>query len=368
MSNKIDKAILEQSTQEAAEKMAEKTERKDAQDFIDQTKKELKERNPRATNDLIDLVNLIVVTYQEKTILMGGMKDFANAFIEKAAEGNGTRYIKHYLTKNKDFDPNKFIPDRLDPTFFSVEFIKFKNDNGNLATGSEQKMWSFTFREKDLITYFLTGQLNKFIAEQILAKIGDSVIVYIYDKVLKAITNTAGKGKTLNGNAANLFDCLTMELLPEIEQMKLNSADYNVDPTLTEAIDASHTADLIMLVSPKVNTMLNSHIMSQLFNSQKIELTNYVGTIHVPNRQFNFAGDTVTTQAANYIGDDKIIIIDKRNYFKLVNFLEVGGSQEFVNNITRLNVFHLWLAQGYLPWGKVLTYNNANLTVSPSNP
>lgn len=368
MSKTVDQEILEQSTQEAAEKMAKKTDRKDAQDFIDQTKKELKDRQPRATDDLINLVNLIVVTYQEKTILMGGMKEFANSFIEKAEEGNGTRYIKHFLAKNRDFEPDKFIPTTLTKPYFKVEFIKFKDDAGNLANGSEQKMWDYTYRTADLITYFLNGQLNKFIADQILAKIGDSVIVYMYDKVLKAITSTTGKGKTVNGNAANLFDCLTMELLPEIEQMKLNSADYNVDPTLTEAIDASKTNDLIMLVSPKVNTMLNSHIMSQLFNSKKIELTNYVGSIHVPNRQFDFAGNTVTTKTANYISDDKVIVIDKRNYFKLVNFLETGGSQDFVNNMTRLNVFHLWLAQGHLPWGKVLTYNNANLTVSPSNP
>ena len=363
--NPVDAQALQDAANQAAQQQAQQQGVADAQQHVNQMKAGVKANQNKAVNDLVDLVNLIVTTYQENTILKDGMTGFADSFIEKAAEGNGTRYIKHFLSKGRDFDPNKFIPDQFSTPQFKVEFIRFKKDNGDLADGSEQKVWDIVYRKADLITYFLSGQLNEFISEQILAKIGDSVSVYLYNKVMTALTTTAGKGKEIAGAAANLFDCLTTEILPAIEQMKLNSNEFNTDPNLTEAIDASHKDDLIMLVSPTVYTILNSHIMSQLFNSAKLDLYNYVGQIHVPNRKFNFAGDTINTEADNYIPDNKVIIIDKRNFYKLVTFLEVSGSQEFVNNMSHLSVMHLWLAEGYLPWGKVLTYTNQALTVKP---
>lgn len=359
----VNKEILRQSTLNAVNQM--KGENQSAQDFVDNLKAEV--RAGRATAQLIDLTNLIVATYQEETILKSGMNEFAQMFIEKADDGNGSRFIKHYGKPPRDMD-GKFIPDKLTVAKFDVEFVKFKEDNDQLAVGSEKKMWDMTYMKSDLITYFLTGQLSTFIEKQLLSQIDDAPIPYFYDKVMKALVDTAGKGKTINGVETNLFDCLTMELFPAIEDMKQNSSDYNVDPTLDAAIDASHKDNLVMIVSPKVQTMLNSHIMSQLFNSKKIDVYNYVGHVHVPNRKFDFGQDTIVTTADNYIDDDTIIVLDKKWFFKVVTMLSVKGSQEFVNNMSTLSVLHVWTAQKHIKWGKVLTYKNANLTTSPSNP
>jgi len=46
--------------------------------------------------------------------------------------------------------------------------------------------------------------------------------------------------------------------------------------------------------------------------------------------------------------------------------LKTPGGDYYPTNMANLQVLHHWLAAGYLPWGKVLTYKSSNLTVSPS--
>ena len=343
------------------------------QQFVDDLKETLI-RNPkdtRAVSQLQDLTSLIVLTYNQQTILKSGMLEFVNTFFEESNPnlGNGKRFIKSFILKANDFDPNKFIPTQTDPEKFKVQFIKFKNEQtGALMPNSEQKLWSITYRTSDLITYLINGQLTEFIENQVIGYLSHSMTVHLYDRVMKAIVNTNGKGKHTAGTATNLFDCLTLEVFPDLKLMLQNTKDFNYDQTLTEAMDASKKEDLVLVCSPKVKVMLESHIMSQLFNQSKIDLKNYVGQIHVPNNEFDFAGDTVTTKATNYISDDKIIVFDRTNYLKFLTFLEQGGSQEFPLNLTHLDVEHLWSTYDYLGWGKVYTYTNANLTTSPANP
>lgn len=188
----------------------------------------------------------------------------------------------------------------------------------------------------------------------------------MYDFILRKLVDTTNKGKTLAGTAQNMFDAFTTEIFPECEKMLLNSNQYNVQTALTEAIDASQKEDLIMLMSPKTHTILKSNIMSQLFNSAKIDIFNYVGQIHIPNNKFTFNGATVGVEANQYIEENKIIVIDRKNYFRALTMLEASGRQDFPLNMSTLEVLHRWLATGYLPWGKVFTYTNNNLNNSPS--
>lgn len=361
---------LKKTTQEVF-KAAAKEKGVDPQKFVDDLKENLRENQHdlRAISTLTDLVNLIVITHQEKTILMNNMYSIVSEFMEEPRDdnGNGRRYIKHFLQKPNQWEPNKFIPDSLDTPKFKVNFIKFKDDQGNLLPNSKQVRFDITYQQSQLITYFINGKLTEFIETQILEKIGDSVIVYLYDMVMKALINTNGKGKTINGQAGDLFTALTTELLPELRKMKQNSNKYNVDLNLTQAIDASNKEDLIMLVSPRVMTILESNVMSQLFNSSKLDIKDYVGKIYTTNNKFNFDGDTVSVDDEQYIDDNTIIVIDKRNFLKMLKMLEVSGDQKFPLNMSELRVLHLWTTFGYLDWGKVLTYRNNNLTVSPSN-
>lgn len=345
----------------------------DAQSYVNDLREQVRSGSPRAISQLQDLVNLIVITYNEATILQPNMKEFINQFIDKPRDdnGNGRRYIKHFPRVPEDYNAGKFIPTSTSTPAFKVEFIKFKESNGTLAPMSVQKKYEIVYIQSDLITYFINSQLRTFIEEQILGQIQQSMEIFLYDYVMKKLvdtvqnTNQAKRGKLINSTKQNLFDCM-VELIAEVKKMKQNSSDYNVDSTLTEAIDASKTEDLILLVSPKVKAMFETEIITQLFNSANIQLDKHFGQIHVPNRQFNFSGDTVKVDSTSYIGDDTLIVIDRKNYLRILTMLKVPGGDYYPINMANLQVLHHWLAAGYLPWGKVLTYKSSNLTVSPS--
>lgn len=367
--------ILQNSIETAVEMKAGN---QDAQSYINDLRADVRSGSPRAISTLQDLVNLIVITYNEATLLKPNMKEFINQFIDEPRDdnGNGRRYIKHFPKVPTNYEIGKFIPTGTSTPQFKVEFIKFKEANGNLAPMSVQKKYEIVYIQSELITYFINSQLRTFIEEQILGQIQQSMEIFLYDYVMtklidtEAITNAgagnhAQRGKVVNGTGQNLFDCI-VELITHVKDMLQNSNTYNVDQTLTEAIDASKTEDLILLVSPKVKAMFETEIITQLFNSANIELNKHFGQIHVPNRKFTLTGNTVGVEAASYMPDNKLIVIDRKNYLRILTMLKVPGGDYYPINMANLQVLHHWLAAGYLPWGKVLTYKSSNLTVSPS--
>ena len=366
--------VLQNSIETAVEMKAGN---QDAQSYINDLRADVRSGSPRAISALQDLVNLIVITYNEATLLQPNMKEFINQFIDKPRDdnGNGRRYIKHFPRVPQNYDATKFIPTGTTAAAFKVEFIKFKTDTGTLAPMSVQKKYEIVYIQSDLITYFINSQLRTFLEEQILGQIQQSMEIFLYDYVMTKLVDTervqsgnnqhAQRGKVITSQKANLFECM-VELIAEVKKMKQNSSDYNVDQTLTEAIDASKTEDLILLVSPKVKAMFETEIITQLFNSANIQLDKHFGQIHVPNRKFVLTGNTATVEANSYIGDDRLIVIDRKNYLRILTMLKVPGGDYYPINMANLQVLHHWLAAGYLPWGKVLTYKSNNLTVSPS--
>lgn len=366
MSDTLDRSI------ETAVEM--KAGNQDAQSYVNDLREQVRSGSPRAISQLQDLVNLIVITYNEATILQPNMKEFINQFIDKPRDdnGNGRRYIKHFPRVPKDYNANEFIPTSTTANAFKVHFIKFKQDNGQLADMSVQKKYEIVYIQSQLITYFINSQLRTFIEEEILGQIQQAMEIYLYDYVMTKLVDTlntnnttAKRGKLLTGRGNNLFECI-VELITEVKKMKQNSNDYNVDSSLTEAIDASKTEDLILLVSPKIKAMFETEIITQLFNSANIQLDKHFGQIHVPNRKFVLTGSTATVAAESYIPDDRLIVIDRKNYLRILTMLEIPGGDYYPTNMANLQVLHHWLAAGYLPWGKVLTYKSSNLTVSPS--
>ena len=137
----------------------------DAQSYVNDLREQVRSGSPRAISNLQDLVNLIVITYNEATILQPNMKEFINQFIDKPRDdnGNGRRYIKHFPKVPQNYDITKFIPTQTTPPAFKVEFIKFKESNGSLATMSVQKIYEIVYVQSDLITHFITTQLTTFI-------------------------------------------------------------------------------------------------------------------------------------------------------------------------------------------------------------
>ena len=320
----------------------------DAQSYVNDLREQVRAGSPRAISQLQDLVNLIVITYNEATILQPNMKEFINQFIDKPRDdnGNGRRYIKHFPRVPKDYNANEFIPTTTTATAFKVHFIKFKNDQGNLDTLSVQKKYEIVYIQSQLITYFINNQLRTFIEEQILGQIQQAMEIYLYDYVMTKLVDTletngttAKRGKLITSNKTNLFECM-VELITEVKKMKQNSSDYNVDKTLSEAIDASKTEDLILLVSPKVKAMFETEIITQLFNSANIQLDKHFGQIHVPNRKFDLSGPTAKVQADSYIPDDRLIVIDRKNYLRILTMLEIPGGDYYPTNMANLQVLH----------------------------
>ena len=362
--------VLQNSIETAVEMQAGN---QDAQSYVNDLKADVRAGSPRAISRLQDLVNLIVITYNEATLLKPNMKEFINQFIDEPRDdnGNGRRYIKHFPKVPGNYDATKFIPTETTATAFKVEFIKFKTDTGTLAPMSVQKKYEIVYIQSDLITYFINNQLRTFIEEQILGQIQQSMEIFLYDYVMTKLIDTEpgnsqpNRGKIFTGTGNNLFECI-VELITQVKDMLQNSNTYNVDQTLTEAIDASKTEDLILLVSPKVKAMFETEIITQLFNSANIQLDKHFGQIHVPNRKFNLTGTTAKVETTSYIGDDKLIVIDRKNYLRILTMLKVPGGDYYPINMANLQVLHHWLAAGYLSWGKVLTYKSSNLTVSPS--
>lgn len=371
MSDTLDRSI------ETAVEM--KAGNQDAQSYVNDLREQVRSNSPRAISQLQDLVNLIVITYNEATILQPNMKEFINQFIDKPRDdkGNGRRYIKHFPRVPQNYDPNRFIPTGTTPNAFKVQFIKFKQDDGQLASMSVQKRYEIVYIQSDLITYFINSQLRTFIEEEILGQIQQAMEIYLYDYVMTKLVDTEAvnsgtqalqhpqRGKVLSGQGTNLFECI-VELIAEVKKMKQNSSDYNVDQNLREAIDASKTEDLILLVSPKIKAMFETEVITQLFNAANIQLEKHFGQIHVPNRKFVLTGTTATVAADSYMPDNKLIVIDRQNYLRILTMLEIPGGDYYPTNMANLQVLHHWLAAGYLPWGKVLTYKSNNLTVSPS--
>ena len=362
--------ILQNSIETAVEMQAGN---QDAQSYVNDLKADVRAGSPRAISRLQDLVNLIVITYNEATLLKPNMKEFINQFIDEPRDdnGNGRRYIKHFPKVPGNYEIGKFIPTGTSTPQFKVEFIKFKESDGSLAPMSVQKKYEIVYIQSELITYFINSQLRTFIEEQILGQIQQSMEIFLYDYVMTKLVNTEpgnsqpNRGKIFTGTGNNLFECI-VELITQVKDMLQNSNTYNVDQTLTEAIDASKTEDLILLVSPKVKAMFETEVITQLFNSANIELNKHFGQIHVPNRKFTLTGNTVGVEAASYMPDNKLIVIDRKNYLRILTMLKVPGGDYYPINMANLQVLHHWLAAGYLPWGKVLTYKSDRLTTSPS--
>lgn len=364
MSKKVERTPLQKETDAFID--ANKSANQTRKQYVEELREGVKNRNVKALDTLNDLKNLIVKKIQQETIL--NIRDeFLDKFVFNAPDGNGVHYIKHFIRPGKQFEKNKFIPDALTEFAQKSHFVQFKDNAGALMPNSRQWMWSVVIQKSELITYFLSGQMTEFIAKQINEQLDQSIKVYFYHNIMEFLKNIRNV-KTINGTATNLFDALTLEILPEINKMKLNSNAYNIDQTWTDAIDASKKSDLMLFKNVKTDTLLKSHIMSQLFNSNKIELSDYVGQQHVSNYQFNLTADVVGTNADYYVPEDEIWVLDTANSVKTPIFFDESGTQEFVNNVSYLSVHHVWFTIDALPWGKMFKYKNANLNNSPANP
>lgn len=333
--------------------------------FLDESRQGVAKGNVKALSTLNDLKNMIIRKEQIDTVL--NIRDeFLNRFIFDAPEGNGALYTKHFIKPGQQFEEDKFVPDRVSDLNQKSEAITFKNDNGQLMPNSRQWKWEIVTQLPDLITYFRNGQLTEFLQAQVRAQLDQSVKVYVYDQLMTYMKQLPLK--TINGTATNTFDAITLEVLPAINRMTLNSNEFNFNQTLTEAIDASDKSNLIMIYNTKTDTVLKSHVMSQLFNSSRVDLNDYVGHKHISNYKFNLTTTTVESGPDFYCPEDEIWVIDAKDSIKMPIFFKYHGQEKYDSNVSKYNVTHLWFTIGHLSWGKGFKYKNANLNNSPATP
>lgn len=349
------------------------------QDFINDLKVGAEIEDRAAIQTIEGLAQMIVRVFSYSYMISTNITELIKKFvvIENQGRGAGARFEIPVPTTPTNYDPNKFVPDKLKETPALFEIIKFyKDDNKTLTDYAFKKLFSMVYSRSTLIAYFLNSQLSEFLANQIHTQIEQSPNLFMYDYLMTKLTDTvntdgttAKRGLFVKGTAKDAFQCWTKEIFPTIRRMTQNNDEFNVEANLDVAHTAITRKDLILLAHPDVLTLLENNLQSQLYNSAKIDPYLYVGHIHASNAKFDFTGEKVKTKKDEYyVAKDTIYVIDKENYFKMLRMLKFDGEQDFVLNMSTLKVLHLWLAAGYLPWGKVFTYKNANLLISPSDP
>ena len=363
------KGIKEELLQAATEALNEVAEKqgKSASQLQADLKAEEHTKSNWALSTVDELTHMIVEKYQQTIILNSSLETFYNSFEKHTPSGNGVEFLKHVPTSPNVFQLGKFIPDDFTGYKFRKQIIKFKEDDGQLAPDAYQDRYLVVWTQTELFTKFINGQYLEFIQNDVISKIDKSFTLVMYHRLMEFIVKKVKAGKNINGTAANMFSCITEEVIPAISKFKLNTNEFNLDQTLTEIYDASKKEDIILLCNSKVASMLKSNIMSQLFNSRNIDLHDWVGQVHIVNNKIRLVPDKpIEHLAVPYLDDNEIIVFDKTNFVKILQMLDQSGAQDFPLNMSSMRVFHYWYVMGALDWGKAFYYNNANLTVSPT--
>lgn len=334
---------------------------------------EQQETKNKAKDYLGNLVMLTLKQVFEKQSTVTYINSFANMFDDGYLnEGNYKQYNRvlptghsNYVIDGADFTPAV----RTHPKNESWT-LKMYKDVDTLADESFQFKKPLTRSENEWIPYFKSGALQEFIA-LIQEEIYLTWQYFKYDRLMKYIISTSESfQKQVKGTGKDMFEAM-QELLVLIRDMTLLNNEFNIgDKTQTKTLNVTNPKDLIILMSAKNKQMLQSGIMTQLFNAQ---LLNFEGVINQEN--IYIAGqkldiktehDVIDLFPEKYIDDNTIIVFDKKA-FRFLMQLSESGTQSFPSNLTLELTLHKWGTMGYLPWYQGFVYKNNNLSSLPSS-
>lgn len=345
------------------------------QEYYDQLKNQVAadRENGIQSKALATVANILLkvaVMEINGNVMKVGETEFYNKFIRSLdanMRGSGKEYIEVLPQIGGRYDANQYIPNAETPKTFEYDVQTFRNQDGQLSTGSYQYKFRIVIIIEQLADYFIMGRLSTFYNELVLAQIKKSrdytVVDMVYKNIQAAIENN--KGKVVNGTASNAFDCLTTEIFPEIRKMKLNSSAYNYDST-SLVMNASKKEDLLIIASTKTLNTWFSTLKVDSFVYDAININQLVGGIHECNYEMDFSNNdkVIRAKATQYIDDNTIIVIDTRYFLSIIEFLKQSGTAQYIENMAMHQVMHYWVNAKNIKWGKCLIYKNQHLNTN----
>lgn len=368
---------------EIANSVAESKGAKNAKEFIESTNVKINSKNKAVSSMAVKAAGdftaelLLLCLYQEIETphSLKYIENIANKFdAGTIPAGNGKEYIIDLLTGSEQWVVTDFNPTSItDPSVYAKYIAMYEKATDGTVTLSP-KAYQFkktlTLRQEQWYPYFTSGDLRTFI-ENIVNRMIKSYMVYKYDKMATLIS-TMPITKKITGTATNLFDCLSTEVFPAIEDMTLLNQSYSIDNVNTPNVDTLDFSDMLMFVPLNVKTGLMRGIKSQLFNSHFMEIG-----AGIPESNIITLGDKITyptdgsgnrvsvQDGTPYLNKDQIRIIDQ-TAIKHLQQVNQSGSQSYNNNLTIQMTLHIWGVIDYLSWHKALEYTNPAINVLPN--
>lgn len=113
--------------------------------------------------------------------------------------------------------------------------------------------------------------------------------VELFEALLKTKSNF-NKSIT-DSTSANMFECLSNVIFPEISKMRFLNSAYNMTTIATPIpLSTNKKEDLLLFINAANETKLATGIKSQLFNAQLIDIKEYI-----PNENIIPVSGAITT-------------------------------------------------------------------------
>lgn len=294
------------------------------------------------------------------------LKDFNDGYLDF---GNSKEYVLEPLTGVSRFKKDEFVPTALTEIPVEVTQISFfKPDGKSLTTNARQWRKSLNIIERNLVQYFLSGKTMEFIANKI-SNMAESLKISQLHDVLTAITTADPKTK-INLDADTKFSPegaknaaeAWVKIFNIINDMKMASSSYSYGESQIPRL--SKQSDIVIFGSVKVFQFLKN-MKAFIYHSnlfQPIQDLTDSNFFIVPKKyEINDENTIITTSDEYYLDDETLYIIDKAQFIKILNMLDVTAEQFWANNLAKSDVKHLWYVFDILPWGKIAKVTSKNL-------
>lgn len=371
------------TTVETADQLAQDMGYSDAQEMLQEIKDALNNGSivsqTQAAKDATDFTGkLILLVLYQKIDSYYRLEPYSwiNKFeSQKIEAGNTEQFIRNIITGGDTFDANQFVPNKVtNPKVDTTTISLYERDSGT----SQDNLTQYGFRYKKPLTisrqvwlpYFTSGKLQEFI-DSIVKMVNESFEIFritiIQNMITDAKTNIA---KKVNGTATNLLTCFTNEIYPMLTEMNFLNSEYNININGTsQSLNSTAKSDLLILVSNKVYTLLNSGVLSQLYNYKLASIESYINSeniISCSKKLISSDSDTPITVDTNPLMNDNEILVLNKNCIKQLYWVNQAESQSWATNMTLQIVLHVWGSFGFIPWGQGFYYTNNNLSTLPN--
>jgi len=330
-----------------------------------------KRGNNRALNMVNDLIYLTLkqeVYTPDAPSILKWVNMFDGEILDK---GNAKSFIQPLPTGNSNYS-TLFVPaGATDPRQESDVIEMYNPDTQVLVDKIGAKSYHFqknlTIMKPSLSYYFTAGGLDTFVSSEISQMI-TSYDYFKYDKAYKMIAEATPQSVITDTTSATCFEVFSkvFELTNWITSQINN--EYNYDPTST-LIQMVKKEDLVLLISNKTKTLLDTQLMTTLFNSANMNLNKYFNeeNIIVTGKKLILGteNDIIKLSPTEfYLPENEIIILDKKHIKHMLQIKD-NVSQFWANNNSMQYVNHIWGTIKILKWCTFIKYTATNMNVSP---